>query len=263
MYVSRISPGISAVSVFRCRSLEPKGLPACSPPKVSAAPRSSWLLALSARCPSLPATPPRISATTAPRAVHGDTIVFTSEGDLWTVSIHGGAAHRLTSAPGKEDMATISPDGLTVAFRAQLRRPRRGLHHAHRRRPSPAPDLGWRRRARRLGPRWPPHHHHRALRHAARIPASCSIGSHGEREQLPLATGEEAAYSADGKTLFFTRSKTREATPNATRADSSSTSGAGTATAKPFLSPRTMPAPRTIPCSGTAASTSSPIAMAS
>src|SRR5664279_4063359 len=35
-------------------------------------------------------------------AVHGDTIVFTSEGDLWTVSVHGGAAQRLTTAPGTE-----------------------------------------------------------------------------------------------------------------------------------------------------------------
>ncbi len=33
-------------------------------------------------------------------SVHGDTIVFTSEGDLWSVSIHGGAAQRLTTSPG-------------------------------------------------------------------------------------------------------------------------------------------------------------------
>jgi tricorn protease len=31
------------------------------------------------------------------------------------------------------------------------------------------------------------------------------LGKHGERETIPLATGAEAAYSADGKTLFFTR----------------------------------------------------------
>jgi tricorn protease len=30
-------------------------------------------------------------------AVHGETIVFTSEGDLWTVDIHGGAAGRRTA----------------------------------------------------------------------------------------------------------------------------------------------------------------------
>ena len=56
-------------------------------------------------------------------AVHGDTIVFTSEGDLWTVSVKGGAAQRLTTAPGMESMATISPDGKTVAFRANYEGP--------------------------------------------------------------------------------------------------------------------------------------------
>ena len=47
--------------------------------------------------------------------LHGNTIVFTSEGDLWTVDVRGGAAHRLTSDPGRETHARISPDGTTVA----------------------------------------------------------------------------------------------------------------------------------------------------
>ena len=49
-------------------------------------------------------------------AVHGDTIIFTSEGDLWSVSTHGGSARRITSNNGTEAMAAISPDGETVAF---------------------------------------------------------------------------------------------------------------------------------------------------
>ena len=56
-------------------------------------------------------------------AIHGDTIVFTSEGDLWSVSVQGGAARRLTSDPGEESMATISPDGQTVAFAGQYEGP--------------------------------------------------------------------------------------------------------------------------------------------
>jgi tricorn protease len=55
--------------------------------------------------------------------VHGDTLLFTSEGDLWSVSIHGGVASRLTSNTGIESMATISPDGEMVAFRAQYEGP--------------------------------------------------------------------------------------------------------------------------------------------
>ena len=43
-------------------------------------------------------------------SLHGDTIVFTSEGDLWSVSAHGGQAHRLTSGAGTEHSAKFSPD---------------------------------------------------------------------------------------------------------------------------------------------------------
>ena len=49
-------------------------------------------------------------------AIHGDTIIFTAEGDLWSVNTKGGAARRLTSNPGEEFRAAISPDGKTVAF---------------------------------------------------------------------------------------------------------------------------------------------------
>jgi tricorn protease len=34
-------------------------------------------------------------------ALHDKTIVFTAEGDLWTVSTEGGAARRLTSHQGQ------------------------------------------------------------------------------------------------------------------------------------------------------------------
>jgi tricorn protease len=56
-------------------------------------------------------------------AIHGGTIVFTSEGDLWTVDIKGGTARRLTSDPGMETNPAISPDGQTVAFSAQYEGP--------------------------------------------------------------------------------------------------------------------------------------------
>ena len=44
-------------------------------------------------------------------AIHGDTIVFTAEGDLWRASAGGGAAQRLTTHTGLEFGAAISPDG--------------------------------------------------------------------------------------------------------------------------------------------------------
>ncbi|MBE0558612.1 MAG: PD40 domain-containing protein, partial [Proteobacteria bacterium] len=56
-------------------------------------------------------------------AIHGSTIVFASEGDLWTVGIDGGIARRLTTHHGIEANASISPDGSTIAFSAQYEGP--------------------------------------------------------------------------------------------------------------------------------------------
>jgi tricorn protease len=50
--------------------------------------------------------------------IHGDKIVFTYEGDLWTVGAQGGTAARLTSHPGSEYAARFSPDGQQIAFSA-------------------------------------------------------------------------------------------------------------------------------------------------
>jgi len=56
-------------------------------------------------------------------AIHGDTVVFVSEGDLWTVDVRGGTARRLTSHSGIEAYPAISPDGQTLAFSAQYEGP--------------------------------------------------------------------------------------------------------------------------------------------
>ncbi|HYV86426.1 MAG TPA: S41 family peptidase [Patescibacteria group bacterium] len=56
-------------------------------------------------------------------AIHGDTIVFTAEGDLWTAAASGGTARRLTSHAATELGAAISPDGATVAFSASYEGP--------------------------------------------------------------------------------------------------------------------------------------------
>jgi tricorn protease len=56
-------------------------------------------------------------------ALHHNTVVFVSEGDLWRVGIGGGAARRLTSHAGDEGLPAISPDGRTVAFTGQYEGP--------------------------------------------------------------------------------------------------------------------------------------------
>lgn len=51
--------------------------------------------------------------------VHGDRVVFTYAGDLWTASATGGTAARLTAHPGLEIFAKYSPDGRWIAFTGQ------------------------------------------------------------------------------------------------------------------------------------------------
>lgn len=51
--------------------------------------------------------------------VHGDQVVFTSEGDLWIGSISEKTARRITSDEGYEGPAFFSPDGKGIAFTAQ------------------------------------------------------------------------------------------------------------------------------------------------
>jgi len=49
-------------------------------------------------------------------SIHGDDVVFTYAGDLWLAKTDGGNARRLTSHPGLESNAHISPDGKWIAF---------------------------------------------------------------------------------------------------------------------------------------------------
>jgi tricorn protease len=51
--------------------------------------------------------------------IHGDKVVFTYAGDLWTASASGGAAARLTAHPGLELFGKFSPDGKWIAFMGQ------------------------------------------------------------------------------------------------------------------------------------------------
>jgi tricorn protease len=137
-------------------------------------------------------------------SVHGDTIVFTSEDDLWTVSVKGGAAQRLTTAPGAETMPAISPDGKTVAFLANYEGPSEvytmpitgGLPQRRTWEGNAAP-AGWASDGRLMI----------ATRRYATLPGEvlALIDEQGKREIVPLAEAAQGAYSEDGHTLFFTR----------------------------------------------------------
>lgn len=55
--------------------------------------------------------------------LHGNTLVFAAEGDLWRVSVEGGLAQRLTTHAEEERYPAISPDGKTLAYSASYEGP--------------------------------------------------------------------------------------------------------------------------------------------
>jgi tricorn protease len=137
-------------------------------------------------------------------AIHGDAIIFTSEGDLWTVSVGGGPAQRITSNTGAEKMAAISPDGGTVAFQANYEGPDEvytmpvggGLPQRRTWDGDAIPE-GWTPDGKLMV---------RTRRYSTLPdPKIVLIDAHGGREIVALASASEGAYSADGKTLFFAR----------------------------------------------------------
>jgi tricorn protease len=137
-------------------------------------------------------------------AMHGEMVVFTSEGDLWTVSMKGGEARRLTSGAGREAMATISPDGATVAFSAQYEGPSEvytmpvtGGVPQRRTWDGDARPEGWTPDGRLMVET----HRYSTLPD----PKLVLLDMRGGREMVPLAEAAEAAYAPDGHTLFFTR----------------------------------------------------------
>ncbi|MDG2199705.1 MAG: hypothetical protein P8K80_00795, partial [Phycisphaerales bacterium] len=74
---------------------------------------------LTALTVSMPAIAGDAGWSTQP-TIHGDHIVFVSEGDLFSAQVHGGTdpitAHRLTTHAGSESRPHLSPDGRWIAF---------------------------------------------------------------------------------------------------------------------------------------------------
>ena len=55
--------------------------------------------------------------------VHNNTIIFSAEGDLWTVALQGGLAQRLTTHQEEELFPAFSPNGTQIAFSASYEGP--------------------------------------------------------------------------------------------------------------------------------------------
>jgi tricorn protease len=132
-------------------------------------------------------------------------VVFAFAGDLWMVGREGGAAKRLTTGVGIEKDPFFSPDGTLVAFTGQYDGnidvfvvpaaggvPRRLTYH-------PAADevVGWTPDGRRII--------FRSTRlSSVPVPRLYTVGLEGGfPEELPLPTGVQACYNAEGSRLAY------------------------------------------------------------
>ncbi len=139
-------------------------------------------------------------------AVHGDSIVFTAEGDLWRVGTKGGVAQRLTSHPGEESRAAFSPDGRLLAFSAQYEGPYEvytmpvegGLPTRRTFEGQGALVVGWTPDGKILY----------ATRHFSTLPdlqLAVADLNRGLTRTLPLSQASDGVFDSAGKTLYFTR----------------------------------------------------------
>ena len=139
-------------------------------------------------------------------AIHGDTVVFTAEGDLWRVPVQGGMAQRLTSHLGTESHAAFSPDGKLLAFSAEYEGPTEvytmptegGLPTRRTFEGGTAVVAGWTPDGKVLY----------STRRFSTLPdwqlATIDLQT-GEERVLPLSQASEGVFEPTGKTLFFTR----------------------------------------------------------
>ncbi|HXV75009.1 MAG TPA: S41 family peptidase [Candidatus Polarisedimenticolaceae bacterium] len=139
-------------------------------------------------------------------AIHGETIVFAAEGDLWKVGLDGGRARRLTSHPGDEGRSSISPDGRTVAFVAEYEGPSElytmpfdgGLPTRRTYGASGVSVAGWTPDGRVLF----------STQSFATLPDWQLVlldPDDGALERIPLAQAADGVFDDAGTTLYFTR----------------------------------------------------------
>lgn len=139
-------------------------------------------------------------------AIHGETIVFAAEGDLWTVSVSGGLARRLTSHAAEESSPAISPDGNTVAFTARYEGPP-ALYTMPLTGGAPVRRTYDGDNA--VATTWTPDGRlvYTTVNYSG-IPKASMVQidlRDGTRSLIPLAGASEGAYDATGRTIYFVR----------------------------------------------------------
>lgn len=151
-------------------------------------------------------------------AIHGDKIVFSYAGDLYSVASNGGIARKLTSDIGYEIFPRFSPDGKFIAFTGQYNgntevflipgdggTPKRLTHTATLSRD----DIGDRMGPNNIVMTWTPDGKNIVYR-SRRYTTSDFLGQlflvspeGGMSKEIPLTKSGFCSYSADGSKLAF------------------------------------------------------------
>ena len=138
--------------------------------------------------------------------IHNNTIVFSAEGDLWTVPLEGGLAQRLTTHQEEESYPVISPDGKSIAFSASYEGP---LEIYTMPIEGGLPTRWTYERDGSVANSWTPDGKVvYSTRAYSKVPDNQLVvidPNSKKKEVLPLAQAGEASYHSDGKTVFFVR----------------------------------------------------------
>lgn len=141
-------------------------------------------------------------------AVHGKQVVFHADGDLWSASLDGGVAQRLTSHAGPEAMPHFSPDGKWIAFSAYyngdmdvyVMSAKGGMPKRLTFRPGPEYVVGW-----------TPDSKHVVFRSLRDISKrgwklyTVNLEAKGLPKLVPVGFGSALAFGPKGKRVAFTR----------------------------------------------------------
>ncbi len=138
--------------------------------------------------------------------ISGNTVVFTAEGDIWTVSLSGGLAQRLTTHPEEERFPAISPDGQTIVFSASYEGPTEiysmpitgGLPTRWTYEGDASIAEGWTPDGKII-------YNTRAYSGVPDLQMVTINLETKQKQRIPLFQASEASFSSSGNTLYFVR----------------------------------------------------------
>lgn len=138
--------------------------------------------------------------------VHNNTVVFSAEGDIWTVPLSGGLATRLTTHLEEERFPSISPDGKTILFSASYEGPTEiytipingGLTKRWTYESEPSIATNWTPNGDIIYSTWA--YNKKPDDQLVKINTKSKV-----KDFIPLDQAGEASFNNNGKTIYFVR----------------------------------------------------------